>query len=741
MAGEGADRPDWPPAAIERAPCDTAVLIIDGDGAEAAALHFPDYAVIASPGGPKALRNADWTFLAGRDVRIWPRAADASRKSALIVEQQVAAAGAQSVAVVQIPKFLPQGWGLGDPWPPRFDLANAKVLLSGAMPRPIGFCRSDGLDDAAKPIGRPVLSEGDWPWGFRMEADGLWYDQPTQNGGVAPTRLSAPFEVVAEARDVDGGGWAVVITFKDRDGREKTIPVSRARLASGGAEVRAELADAGLIVSPARNRADKFSIALAEVGTRRRMTLVSATGWTGSRYVLPGDVIGPEGGDQVLFTGEARELRYGRRGSLEAWKDGVAAKADGNRLLTFTLSMAFLGPLLRPLDLEGGGFHLRGDSSCGKTTLAVAAGSVWGGGDGPLGFAQTWRATGNAIEGIARGHNDCLLVLDELNLVAPEEAGAIAYIIASGQSKGRSRTDGSLRRRSEWRDLLLSTGEISLAAHIQTGRRGERAMAGQELRLLDVKADGGSQMGVWETLHGAPGPAELSDALQQACRRNYGHAGAAFVERLVAGKSDAVATAKTWLRQFLDDASEAGDTGQAQRAAARFGAVAAAGELAAEFGVVPWRPGQAFDCALWLYGRWAQAFGRTAPREERQVIRQIVAAIESRRAAFQPIGRQAHGDGEDDGSDGDRVGEARSLETLGYRMVSGLDVVFCFHGAGWTQVTRGFDRIEAARVVDRAGYLVRDADGRRLQKSIKVKGEQHKLYCVKASILGADLGD
>jgi putative DNA primase/helicase len=455
--------------------------------------------------------------------------------------------------------------------------------------------------------------------------------------------------------------------------------------------------------------------------------------------VLPNGVIGPAGGEPVRFTGEAAGLHYGQKGSLQAWKENIAAKAEKNALLTFALSLAFLGPLLRLLDVEGGGVHFRGPSSCGKTTLAVAAGSVWGGG-GPLGFGQTWRATANALEMIAWGHNDSLLVFDELALVAPDAAGMAAYSLASGQAKGRSRTDGSLRQRAEWRVILLSTGEISLADHIRSGLRGERPMAGQELRLLDVSADAGRQMGIWEELHGAAGPAELSDAIRQACDRDYGHAGPAFVKRLVASKSGAIADAKMWLTQFLIDARELGDSGQAQRAAMRFGAIAAAGELAAEYGTVSWPKGWASEAASKLYRLWGAAFGRGSLREEGQVMRQIRAAIESRRSAFEPIGNQATTEGDEEQPAvcvPDR--EARSHVTLGFRKVHNSEILYCFHSAGWAEVTRGFDPGEVARIVDRLGFLVHD-DGRR-QKSVKIRGESHKLYCVKASLLEADLGD
>ena len=338
---------------------------------------------------------------------------------------------------------------------------------------------------------------------------------------------------------------------------------------------------------------------------------------------------------------------------------------------------------------------------------------------------------------LAAGHNDGLVVLDELALVTPEEAGTSAYALAAGQSKGRSQTSGALRRRSEWRVVILSTGEIGLADHIRTGRKGERPMAGQELRLLDIAADAGAHMGVWEVLHGAEGPAALSDSIKSACGRDYGHAGPAFVERFIGDRAAAEATVKEILKAFLEKAKLAGDTGQAERAALRFGAIAAAGELATAFGIVPWPPGAAVSAALALYQRWAKAFGRAAPREEQEIITRLRAAIQSERALFSPLGdNDTHDDAAP--SAGGRDGEARGLRTYGYRWVRGNEVRYCFHNAGWAEVLKGHPLQDAARVVNEAGFLETEGDGKRLQKSVKVRGERHRLYCIKSSIIESD---
>ena len=93
-----------------------------------------------------------------------------------------------------------------------------------------------------------------------------------------------------------------------------------------------------------------------------------------------------------------------------AWRDRIGALCVGNSRLVFAVACAFAGPLLRPAGMESGGFHIRGDSSSGKTTALRLAASVYG---GPS-YMQRWRTTDNALEAIAAQHCDSLLILDEL---------------------------------------------------------------------------------------------------------------------------------------------------------------------------------------------------------------------------------------------------------------------------------------------------------------------------------------
>ncbi len=693
------------------------VLLVEGEKtADAAARLFPAFVAMTWPGGSKAAGKADWKPLAGRRVMILPDADAPGVQAAAEVAEAARSAGAEGVAIVTLPDGLPIGWDCADRFPAALSREALAELLAGAL--------AEASRGAVK-----------LPYGFTLSRDGLFYKE-RKGDSEHDLRLADGFEVLGLARNSDGGDWAVLVRFRDLDGRRKELVIPRARLASEAAAVRAELAAEGLFISPSRGKADRFAAFLAEVGHSCRWTLAQRTGWVdGQRFALPGDVIASGDGEPVYFTGNGDALHYRQRGTIEGWQAGIASRAIGNRLLVFALGLAFVGPIMRALALEGGGFHFRGASSSGKTTLATSAGSVWGGG-GPLGFASSWRATGNALEGVAFGHSETALILDELALVDPAEAGNAAYALATGQGKARAKQDGALRKRAEWRVMVLSTGEIGLADHMRSARLAQRTMAGQELRLIDLAADAGAGMGAFEQLHGAAGAAEFADAIKEAAAKDYGLAGPLFVRRMIARGQPSGARARELLADFVAEARRGGDSGQIHRAALRFGAVAAAGELATELGVLPWPAGTAKAAALWLFGRWAEGFGRTGLMEERQVIIAVRNAIQQNQARFGTVTARLADDEESGPSP--RAGEARSLVTLGYSHAIDMEPVYLLHAAGWDEVLKGFDRKFAAKALADAGYLWADT-GNRHKKKVRLAGNKPQpFYVIRASILEYD---
>lgn len=101
------------------------VLIVEGEKCRAAgAGAWPQYAVIAWPGGSHGIAKVDWTPLAGRDVVLWPDADEAGHKAMCGwrndagdfrpgVAHYAARVGARSLRMIDT-EGRPKGWDVAD---------------------------------------------------------------------------------------------------------------------------------------------------------------------------------------------------------------------------------------------------------------------------------------------------------------------------------------------------------------------------------------------------------------------------------------------------------------------------------------------------------------------------------------------------------------------------------------------------------------------------------------------------
>lgn len=714
------------------------VLLVEGEKtADAAQLRFPDLVAVTWPGGSGAIVKADLSPLAGRTIAIWPDADEPGRKAAETLRRATMQLGA-TASVVRLPEDLPKGWDLADEWPAH-----------------LGTVRSRALIDAALSAGK---TETVAPRGFRSDSGGWWWAPETggKDGDAPPPPLwlCGPFQLAAMARDEDGLDWSLVLDFRDMDGRIKREIIGRSELAGDAVDVRRRLMGAGLPIAIGKNARERLQSLLGMMVTSERARLVSSSGWKHGIYVMPHRSIGAASAtESVIFRGRAGGTYHSDAGEYDEWRRLVAAPMAGNAVGVFAMSAAFAGPLMRDLGAEGGGFHLRGGSSTAKTTVLTAAGSVCGGG-GPIGFLQTWRNTDNALEAVALAHNDGLLALDELRALSPEAAGAAAYALATGATKGRLSASAELRTRPSWRVMILSTGELSLSDLIRLTRSKDKAYAGQELRLIDIGVDmevigpGGKSMGAWHTIHGAETPAAFSDAIKAASGKHYGHALPLFIERYIGQRTEMREAADALQTAFLAQVLVEGDHGQARRGAQRFALVAAAGELAAALDVVPWPRGEATRSCAILFKRWAAAFGRESIREDREALIRVRAFIERYEGSrFRWL--------KDDVSEADsyaaeaaerdgklREGEARSLDVAGYKGTrEGIGLIYHFNPEFVrSELFAGMDASAALKAIKDAGFLISNGEEGRLTNKVSVPGVgKRNFYSIASGIMEADL--
>ena len=504
--------------------------------------------------------------------------------------------------------------------------------LNGSAP---GVHPGEDASREPKKRGEVSSSRQKLPDGFRYDKrDSIEFLLPrkTEDEDEVWAWLCSPLEVLAETRSEDEKGWGLLVRVKTPDGLWHTQAVPRALFLAESGEVFSMLFNLGLKITPAKAGKERLRALLCMSSSQKRARTTTRVGWFGPRtFILPDAAFGECGNEHIVYQPEHPiPHAYALKGSLDGWRGEVAARAMGNSRLALAASIAFAGPLLQPLGIEGGGFHMRGDGSCGKTTALWVAGSVWGG--GPMaGFLQSWRTTDNGLEARAVLHSDTFLPMDELGQATAASAAKTIYMVANGQGKQRAGIAGEGRPVAEFRVLFLSTGEVSLAAKL--AEDGLTSMAGQETRFVDLEADVGAGMGAFEDTHGAESAAAFSDAIKAAGATHYGHASRAFLRRLLAEPEEAFSEAKCLMSAFVARTCPKDATGQVARVAKRFAIVAASGEIAQQWGILPWPEGHAMDASARMFREWLNRRGSTGALEGVNALNQVRGIIEKHGAS------------------------------------------------------------------------------------------------------------
>jgi putative DNA primase/helicase len=619
------------------------------------------------------------------------------------------------------PAKAPQaaGQGADSPAPPK------AAPVARQRPARAGTAAGDDASEGAE-------ARTDWRPGFRVDEAGTWFVPPAGEEGqeARPVRVCGPLRVEALARDAHDTGAALLLSF-EAFGKPRRWLMPLAMLAGDGTAYRAELLNLGFVTPTDSKRRALLTAYLQASKPAELVRIVDRVGWHGRAYVLPRETLGDDGGERILFQSESgTEGAFSQRGTLAAWQERIAALCVGNSRLAFAASCAFAAPLLAWAHgtADPGGVHVVGDSSCGKTTALRVAASVWGGRD----YLQRWRSTDNGVEAMAAAHSDALLILDEIAQMDGKAIGEAAYMLANGQGKQRAGRTGAARPRLTWRLLVLSAGEVGLADHM--AEAGKRTRAGQELRMVDLPADAGRGLGVFEELHGHEGGGALAQHLARACESTYGTAGRAWLEWLTAHTEGLART----LRERMDpiEAALVPETaaGQVQRVGRRFALVAAAGELATAAGVTGWPEGTATEAARRCFNAWIEARpGGIGLTEDAQIMRQV-------RQWF-----GAHGEARF--TDWSRAGDDHAPKTInraGWRRAekttTGLDELI-----GWewfvlpdvfrAEACKGYTERAVLKLLADRGHLVRE--GKHFASRASPPGaDKVSVYRIKSSILG-----
>lgn len=536
--------------------------------------------------------------------------------------------------------------------------------------------------------------------GFIINNKGVFY-KDLRDEDEGRILICSPMLVKALTRNKDGNDWGKLLIFTDPENKKKQYHMASSKNPN---IIIADLVHRGLVLASHSRARILLAQYLRSASSPVKMLSSSMPGWVKNNFVLPCGSFGPE---EVVFSSDAN-TGFGCRGN---WKQNVGKLCSGNSRLVFAASVAFAVPLLRVLGLEGGGFHLKGLSSRGKSTALQVAASVCGkasAGPGEDSYLLNWKSTENAFEEVAQQHNDCVMVIDELGQADAKTVGDICYSLANGQGKSRMGV-----AKKSWRVMFITSGEISLAEHM--AKAGVETMVGQEVRLLEISTDVG-EAGLFEDVHSSKTPADFSNRIKAATSNHYGTPLKKFLEHLTSNTEAMESQCRAQMDLFMKTVAPKNATGVVPRAAQRFALVAAAGEIATRLKLTGWKKGESFRAAKKCFASWLEHHETIDPVA--MAVNRVQNFISANHSRFELVGGNVRLNG----------------SKFGYQKKNSyLILPRVFRDL----VCAGTSPENVADALERAGYLQTSGPNRRRRQS-RIDGQLQYFYSVPDSILKAE---
>lgn len=330
------------------------------------------------------------------------------------------------------------------------------------------------------------------------KVEGFEVEQKVMVSRMAPT-------VLKELSNVERNSVHYEISWRDR-GQEKREVVPASTIATKRELLT--LADSGLPVNDL-NYKDLISFFDKYLAHNRleQSQMVERIGHIKGAFIHPlksqgVEIIPTDSGERQLLEAFQAE------GTAETWKTEVFDRIKQHPKVLFMVLASFASVLLKDIKVSPFIVDLSGSTSQGKTTALQVARSVWG----TEGLINEWNATKVALERKAGFLNSFPLYFDDTRKADERILQSIVYQFSGGRSKGRGSLKGS-QREDTWNNILLSTGEVSLADYASKAG----GAAARVISLIDEPFDS----------VGYEYFAELYEALQ----RNYGAVGLEFLEQ------------------------------------------------------------------------------------------------------------------------------------------------------------------------------------------------------------------
>jgi hypothetical protein len=524
--------------------------------------------------------------------------------------------------------------------------------------------------------------------------------------------------------------WQHHFQIVERDGKQSFFKLSMEKLAGNGASAIRSLMKAGVYIV-AGDKAQRGLVQFLHFKPKREIVRIPRVGWAqvGSHWIFvrPDEVITPadmpaQRNTSYVFDATATQHGLHVAGTAAEWAAEIATPLRGNSNIALSLGTFLAAPLLCLANEPGGGNHLYGPSTIGKTMSSAVGQSIYGWPHEMAddAFGVSWGGSEAGFDALALARTDLGLPLDEITLANPRTAEQVVYKVASGTKGPRATSKGHLRETAHASVLVLSTGEKSLAQFI-----GKGLQEGARKRLVDVPAT--VQPGsAFETI-----PRDRihdeSKRFFDAMKRQHGAVGRDWQRHLVVLGPDRIKAelqkhreAFLALPEVVTVAEKAHP--QVRAVVNRFSLNAAALRMAIEANLLPWTVEESDVGITACIQRWAQQRGNIdtagelvrAAREVAATIKSTLAdrfiAIHKPKRAWEPV------------TETDKIKQKSAASFDDYVTPERILV----RPEAWNRFCNGLAHEIAVHLKQR-GMLIPDRDGK-LSKAEQVMGKLDRFY-------------
>ena len=217
------------------------------------------------------------------------------------------------------------------------------------------------------------------------------------------------------------------------------------------------------------------------------------------------------------------------QGSLKEWL-AMVLQLRKNIEFRLVVDAALASVLVEPLGILPAIVHIWGRSGAGKTVALQVAASVYG---NPATLVKTLNSTVNSIMSTAAILRNLPFFADELQAIKDRYNGnydSLIMQLTEGINRGRLTKEGKITKNKTWHNIFIFSGEESCVS--------DNSNAGSQNRVIEIECD--------------KPIIQNGREVSAFVKKNYGHAGKYFVQKLESLGLNRIASYFTVWQKMID---------------------------------------------------------------------------------------------------------------------------------------------------------------------------------------------